>query len=147
MLRYLTLSYPGWDPANQDNVSELHQAALQCHSFSLRQPCGAREVLKKPVWPRSGKGSLGLFRPEPACLRSKKGVVPSPKVSSNLSSFSARGEQLWIVKPSASSQGRGIFILRNLIELPLKDAAWPDGDIWNPQKPSVWASGQSRLVP
>eukprot|EP00930_Biecheleria_cincta_P006643 TRINITY_DN107693_c0_g1_i1.p1 TRINITY_DN107693_c0_g1~~TRINITY_DN107693_c0_g1_i1.p1 ORF type:complete len:1011 (-),score=173.95 TRINITY_DN107693_c0_g1_i1:50-3082(-) len=33
-----------------------------------------------------------------------------------------KGEHLWIVKPAASSQGKGIFILRNLIDLPMKAA-------------------------
>lgn len=49
-------------------------------------------------------------------------VLPQQLRSFKHRYLKTRGEQLWIVKPTASSQGRGIFILRNLVELPLKES-------------------------
>mmetsp|Transcript_104176 Transcript_104176/g.185043 ORF Transcript_104176/g.185043 Transcript_104176/m.185043 type:complete len:1009 (+) Transcript_104176:70-3096(+) len=43
-----------------------------------------------------------------------------------------KGEHLWIVKPAASSQGKGIFILRNLIDLPIREPAVISRYIENP---------------
>eukprot|EP00931_Biecheleriopsis_adriatica_P049793 TRINITY_DN28812_c0_g1_i1.p1 TRINITY_DN28812_c0_g1~~TRINITY_DN28812_c0_g1_i1.p1 ORF type:complete len:1034 (+),score=223.43 TRINITY_DN28812_c0_g1_i1:196-3297(+) len=46
--------------------------------------------------------------------------------------FKTKGEHLWIVKPAASSQGKGIFILRNLIDLPLREPAVVSRYVENP---------------
>ncbi|CAK9026773.1 Tubulin polyglutamylase TTLL5 (SRC1 and TIF2-associated modulatory protein) (Tubulin--tyrosine ligase-like protein 5) [Durusdinium trenchii] len=49
-------------------------------------------------------------------------VLPQQLRSFKQRYLKTRSEQLWIVKPTASSQGRGIFILRNLVELPMKES-------------------------
>lgn len=46
--------------------------------------------------------------------------------------YSERRGELWIVKPSASSQGRGIFLLRNLDALPLHQPSVVSRYISNP---------------
>lgn len=59
-------------------------------------------------------------------------VLPSQLKSFKQRFLKTKGEHLWIVKPAASSQGKGIFILRNLIDLPMKESAVVSRYVENP---------------
>jgi len=59
-------------------------------------------------------------------------VLPAEAKAFKKRFMKTKGEHLWIVKPAASSQGKGIFILRKLGELPLKEAAVVSRYIENP---------------
>mmetsp|Transcript_61432 Transcript_61432/g.143855 ORF Transcript_61432/g.143855 Transcript_61432/m.143855 type:complete len:894 (-) Transcript_61432:22-2703(-) len=104
-------------PRMRENVHKLMHEFQRVNHF----PSSTELTRKDRLWDnfqrmaKMGGGSSFDFVPETF-------ILPQQLRSFKQRYLKTRGEQLWIVKPAASSQGRGIFILRNLIELPLKES-------------------------